>query len=92
MLMRLLIDTLDAESEEGAEDAWRAEVERRIAEKLREPHRGHRARSMRSSHSGSVKTTTAWTNVFLSSGCHWSPSHRGMDHPRGDEPKTRRPR
>jgi len=26
MLMRLLIDTLDAESEEGAEDAWRAEV------------------------------------------------------------------
>jgi hypothetical protein len=29
---RLLIDTLDAESEEGAEDAWRAEVERRIAE------------------------------------------------------------
>jgi len=31
-LMRLLIDTLDAESEEGAEDAWRAEVERRIAE------------------------------------------------------------
>jgi len=31
-LMRLLIDTLDAESEEDAEDAWRAEVERRIAE------------------------------------------------------------
>ena len=31
-LMRLLIDTLDTESEEGAEDAWRAEVERRIAE------------------------------------------------------------
>ena len=30
--MRLLIDTLDAESEQGAEDAWRAEVERRIAE------------------------------------------------------------
>ena len=31
-LMRLLIDTLDAESDEGAEDAWRVEVERRIAE------------------------------------------------------------
>lgn len=31
-LMRLLIDALDAESEEGAEDAWRAEVERRMAE------------------------------------------------------------
>ena len=31
-LMRLLVDTLDAESEEGSEDAWRAEVERRIAE------------------------------------------------------------
>ena len=31
-LMRLLIDTLDAESEEAAEEAWRAEVERRIAE------------------------------------------------------------
>jgi putative addiction module component (TIGR02574 family) len=31
-LMRLLIDTLDAESQEGAEDAWRVEVERRIAE------------------------------------------------------------
>lgn len=31
-LMRLLIDTLDAESEEGVEEAWRAEVERRIAE------------------------------------------------------------
>jgi putative addiction module component (TIGR02574 family) len=30
--MRLLIDTLDAVSEEGAEDAWRAEVERRIVE------------------------------------------------------------
>ena len=26
-LMRLLIDALDAETEEGAEDAWRAEVE-----------------------------------------------------------------
>jgi putative addiction module component (TIGR02574 family) len=32
ILMRLLIDTLDSDSEEGAEDAWRAEVERRIAE------------------------------------------------------------
>jgi putative addiction module component (TIGR02574 family) len=31
-LIRLLIDTLDAESQGGAEDAWRAEVERRIAE------------------------------------------------------------
>ena len=31
-LMRLLIDTLDAESEEAAEEAWRAEVARRIAE------------------------------------------------------------
>jgi putative addiction module component (TIGR02574 family) len=31
-LLRLLIDTLDAESEEGSEEAWRAEVERRIAE------------------------------------------------------------
>jgi len=31
-LMRLLIDTLDAEPDEGAEDAWRVEVERRIAE------------------------------------------------------------
>jgi len=30
--MRLLIDTLDAEAEEGAEDAWRAEIERRIAD------------------------------------------------------------
>ena len=31
-LMRLLIDTLDAESEEGVEDAWRVEIERRLAE------------------------------------------------------------
>jgi len=31
-LMRLLIDTLDADSEKGSEDAWRAEVERRVAE------------------------------------------------------------
>ena len=31
-LLRLLVDTLDAESEEGAEHAWRAEVERRITE------------------------------------------------------------
>ena len=31
-LMRLLIDTLDAESEEGAEEAWRAEIEHRITE------------------------------------------------------------
>ncbi|HEY7653530.1 MAG TPA: addiction module protein [Methylomirabilota bacterium] len=31
-LMRLLVDNLDAESEEGAEGAWREEIERRIAE------------------------------------------------------------
>ena len=31
-LMRLLIESLDAESEEGVEDAWMAEVERRMAE------------------------------------------------------------
>jgi putative addiction module component (TIGR02574 family) len=31
-LMRLLIDTLHAESEEGSEDAWRVEIERRTAE------------------------------------------------------------
>lgn len=31
-LLRLLIDTLDSESEEGAEDAWRAEVKRRIGD------------------------------------------------------------
>ena len=31
-LMRLLIDTLDAESDRGAEGAWRVEIERRIAE------------------------------------------------------------
>ena len=31
-LMRLLIDTLDATAEEGVEDAWRVEVQRRIAE------------------------------------------------------------
>ncbi|MGH7323116.1 MAG: addiction module protein [Candidatus Rokuibacteriota bacterium] len=31
-LIRLLIDALDAESEEGAELAWRVEIERRIAE------------------------------------------------------------
>lgn len=31
-LMRLLVDSLDAESEEGAEEAWQAEIERRIAE------------------------------------------------------------
>jgi len=31
-LMRPLIDTLDAEAEEGTEDAWRAEIERRIAD------------------------------------------------------------
>jgi len=31
-LMRLLVDSLDAESEEGAEEVWRAEIEHRIAE------------------------------------------------------------
>jgi putative addiction module component (TIGR02574 family) len=31
-LMRLLIDTLDVETDEGAEEAWRVEIERRIAE------------------------------------------------------------
>lgn len=31
-LMRLLIDSLDAESEEGVDAAWMAEVERRVAE------------------------------------------------------------
>jgi len=29
-LLRLLVDSLDAESEEGAEDAWQTEVARRI--------------------------------------------------------------
>jgi putative addiction module component (TIGR02574 family) len=32
VLMRLRVETLDAESEEGAEDAWRVEIERRITE------------------------------------------------------------
>ena len=31
-LMRLLIESLDAESEVGVEDAWRVEIERRMAE------------------------------------------------------------
>ena len=31
-LMRLLVDSLDAESEEGAEAVWQIEIERRIAE------------------------------------------------------------
>ena len=31
-LMRLLVDTLDAESDEGVEDSWRVEIERRMAE------------------------------------------------------------
>jgi putative addiction module component (TIGR02574 family) len=30
-LMRLLIEALDAEVEEGVEDAWRVEIERRMA-------------------------------------------------------------
>ena len=31
-LLRLLIDGVHAESEEGVEDAWRTEIERRMAE------------------------------------------------------------
>ena len=31
-LMRLLIEALDANTEEGVEDAWRVEIERRMAE------------------------------------------------------------
>ena len=31
-LMRLLIESLDAGSEAGVEDAWRVEIERRMAE------------------------------------------------------------
>ena len=31
-LMRLLIESVDAESEDGVEDAWRVEIERRMAE------------------------------------------------------------
>ncbi len=31
-LMRLLIDALDSETEEGVDDAWRVEIERRMAE------------------------------------------------------------
>ena len=31
-LMSLLVDSLDGESEEGAEEAWRAEIEHRVAE------------------------------------------------------------
>ena len=31
-LVRLLIEALDAESEEGVDEAWRAEIERRMAE------------------------------------------------------------
>jgi putative addiction module component (TIGR02574 family) len=31
-LMRLLIESLDAESDQGVEDAWRIEIERRMAE------------------------------------------------------------
>jgi len=31
-LMRLLVDTLDAESDEGVEEAWRVGIERRIAD------------------------------------------------------------
>jgi putative addiction module component (TIGR02574 family) len=31
-LTRLLIEALDGETEEGVEDAWRVEIERRMAE------------------------------------------------------------
>ena len=31
-LMRLLIEALDAEADEGVDDAWRVEIERRMAE------------------------------------------------------------
>lgn len=31
-LMRLLIEALDAAAEQGVEDAWRVEIERRMAE------------------------------------------------------------
>ena len=31
-LMRLLIEALDANTDEGVEDAWRVEIERRMAE------------------------------------------------------------
>ena len=31
-LMRLLIEALDAETEQGVEDAWRVEIERRMAQ------------------------------------------------------------
>ena len=31
-LMRLLIEALDVDTEEGVEDAWRVEIERRMAE------------------------------------------------------------
>lgn len=31
-LIRLLIESLDVETDEGAEDAWRVEIERRMAE------------------------------------------------------------
>ena len=32
VLMRLLIEALDAETEDGVDDAWRVEIERRMAE------------------------------------------------------------
>ncbi len=31
-VMRLLIESVDAKSEDGVEDAWRVEIERRMAE------------------------------------------------------------
>ena len=32
ILLRLLIEALDAETEEGVEEAWRVEIDRRVAE------------------------------------------------------------
>jgi putative addiction module component (TIGR02574 family) len=31
-LVRLLLEALDAATDDGADDAWRAEIERRVAE------------------------------------------------------------
>jgi putative addiction module component (TIGR02574 family) len=31
-LLRLLIEALDAETDDGVEEAWRVEIERRVAE------------------------------------------------------------
>ena len=32
ILLRLLIEALDADTEEGVEEAWRVEIDRRVAE------------------------------------------------------------